>query len=233
MHGANTAGRQRDVDALESVQVEPGRLERLRRRRRDRENRVVRDALARERRRIAADVHDLVMQDLAFALGTARMLADEDGAPLAGTIVAAGERALAGARSIVGGLDVRTAPPVIEAVEASVRSAARRVPLSFNASGVPLEAQPDEPTLETLVHVAREAVTNAVKHADPSAIEVVLTHGEEWRLQVRDDGCGFDVGDAVRGFGLESMTRRAGELFGSLRVSSAAGLGTTVEAILP
>ena len=49
------------------------------------------DLLAGERRRIAADVHDLIMQDLALALANARTLAD-DGVrdPLASTVVAAG-----------------------------------------------------------------------------------------------------------------------------------------------
>jgi signal transduction histidine kinase len=123
--------------------------------------------------------------------------------------------------------------PVVETVEAGVRIAARHTPLSFDADGVPAGAQPDQATLDTLVHVAREAVTNAIKHADPIAIEVVLEYADEWRLRVRDDGRGFDASDAGGGFGLESMNRHAHALGGSLRVTSAAGVGTTVEAILP
>ena len=57
------------------------------------------DALAQERGRIAADVHDLVMQDLAFALAAARTLADDPAlAQRALAVVEASERALAGAR---------------------------------------------------------------------------------------------------------------------------------------
>jgi signal transduction histidine kinase len=209
-------------------------LDRLRGRQRDREQHAVADALARERSRIAADVHDLVMQDLALALATARALAD--GGALtshASTVVAAGERALAGAREIVGGLVDRHREPVVEAVGASVRVAARHVPLSFHADGIPARVQPDQPTLDALVHIGREAVTNAVKHGEPIAVEVILEHGEEWRLQVCDDGRGFDSTDAAAGFGLESMQRHAHALGGTLRVISAADAGTTVEAILP
>lgn len=192
------------------------------------------DAIARERHRIAADVHDLIMQDLAFALATARALADDAaGAARASTIVAAGERALAGARQIVGGLSAGEGKPVVAAVEASVRSAARHVPVSFDAKGVPAGERPDQPTLDALVHIGREAVTNAIKHADPVAIEVVLEHADEWRLRVRDDGRGFDAAEADRGFGLESMSRQARALCGSLCVSSTSGSGTTVEALLP
>jgi signal transduction histidine kinase len=209
-------------------------LERLRGRLRDRRGRAVTDALAQERRQIAADVHDLVMQDLAFALANARTLADDPAsARQASMIVAAGERALAGARHVVGGLMAQDHKPVAETVEASVRTAARNMPLSFDARGVPAGAQPDCPTLDTLVHIAREAVTNAIKHADPVAVEVVLEHADEWRLRVRDDGRGFDATDAGGGFGLESMRRHAHALGGSLRVASAPEGGTIVEAVLP
>lgn len=209
-------------------------LEGLRGRRRDRERRAAADALAQERRRIAADVHDLIMQDLALALATARALADDPvRAPLASAVVAAGERALAGARHIVGGLAGMDRQPIVEALEASVRTAARHTPLSFDAAGVPAGEQPDQPTLDALVHIGREAVANAVKHAAPLAIGVALEHADEWRLLVRDDGCGFDASDTGGGFGLGSMMRHAHALGGSLRVSSAAGAGTTVEAILP
>ncbi len=192
------------------------------------------DALAQECRRIAADVHDLVMQDLALAVATARSLADgaTEGA-LADTVVAAAERALAGAHQIVNDLAARDREPVVDTLETSVRIAARQTSLSFDATGVPAGAEPDQPTLDTLVHIGREAVTNAVKHANPPVIEVVLEYADEWRLRVRDDGRGFDVADSAAGFGIESMTRHARGLGGALRVNSSPGAGTTVEAILP
>ncbi len=212
-------------------------LERLRARLRDRRDRaaVDMDTLARERRRIAADVHDLVMQDLALALATARTLVDDPScASRASVVVAAGERALAGAREMVDGLTAQDRKPVVEAVRDSVRMAARGAPLSFDADGVPAQDQPDQPTLDTLVHIAREAVTNAIKHAGPVAVEVVLERTEEWRLRVRDDGRGFDAAGAGEGFGLQSMRRHAHALGGSLRVASVpGGGGTTVEAVLP
>lgn len=230
--GSVAAGAGRSVRARRSRTLPT--LERLRPRLWDRRNRVVEDALARERRRIAADVHDLVMQDLAFALATARALANEPvHASQAGAVVAAGERALAGARHVVGGLIAQDRKPVVESVETSVRTAARNTPLSFDATGVPADAQPDPPTLDALIHIGREAVTNAIKHASPAAIEVALERADEWRLRVHDDGRGFVVMAADGGFGLQSMNRYAQALGGSLRVLSAPELGTTVEAVLP
>lgn len=195
---------------------------------------TVADLLAQERRRIAADVHDLIMQDLALALASARMLSDGAAQPAqASIVVTAGERALAGARQMLDDLLKREHRPVIDAVGAAASAAARLVPLSFCAEGVPVGKQPDQPTLDAVVHVAREAVTNAVKHAAPSGVEVVLEYGDTWRLLVRDNGCGFDSAAAHVGFGLDSMSVRVRALGGMLRVTSAAGAGTTVEAILP
>jgi signal transduction histidine kinase len=201
-----------------------------------RERRIPATALAEDRRRIAADVHDLIMQDLSFALATARSLADHPAsAPQASLVVAAGERALAGARDVLGGLlareDLRS---VVEAVEASVRDAARSAPVTFEAGGVDRSADPDQPTLLTLVHVAREAVTNAIKHSGSSTpVEVTFERDEEWRLTVRDKGRGFDPSLVATGFGLYSMRTQARGLGGLLRILSAPGEGSTVELTLP
>src|ERR1700677_2309988 len=83
------------------------------------------EALADERRRMAADVHDLIRQDLSSALAPAGTLAAAPAAaPRASVVVAAGERALAGARDVIGGLVGRDREPVVEAVEAVALTAA-------------------------------------------------------------------------------------------------------------
>jgi signal transduction histidine kinase len=146
--------------------------------------------------------------------------------------VTAGERALAGARVLISGLAERDSRPIAEAVETSVRAAARHTPLAFHAGAARALPKPDVSTRDTLVHIAREAVTNAVKHARPTAIGVTLERDDEWRLTVRDDGRGFDASDGREGFGLASMHRHAEALGGVLRVHSDNG-GTTVEASLP
>jgi signal transduction histidine kinase len=188
-------------------------------------------AVEHERRRIAADVHDLIMQDLALALAQARMLADDT--PRARTVVDAGERALAGARDLVGGLSARQSESIASAVSSSAQRAARHVPITVVAQDVPAVPQPDAQTFSTIVHITREAVTNAVKHGRAARIEVTLECPEEWRLRVSDDGCGFDAQQASQGFGLQSMRRQAHALGGRLRVTSGSGEGTTVEALLP
>jgi signal transduction histidine kinase len=187
---------------------------------------------------MATDLHDLIMQDLSLALANARALSDDPAsASRAGIVVGALERALAGARGVLDGLSEHDTRPIALTIEASVRAAARHTALRFDAARVPSSAQPDQPTRAALVHIAREAVTNAVKHARPTAIDVVLEHADQWRLTVRDDGGGFEEAPvttpAVGGFGLVSMRESAHALGGAVHVGSATGAGTTVEAVLP
>lgn len=190
--------------------------------------------LEHERRRIAADVHDLIMQDLSFALATARAIAEdpECAATEARAAVLAGERALAGARELLSSLERIGSGSPREAIEAAARTAARGADLSFDTA-VPEGVLCDQSIVEVLVHVAREAVTNAVKHAEPSRLAVALAEEGGWLLVVSDDGCGFDTGRHRDGFGLASMTGQAKAAGGRLSVLSAVGAGTVVELVLP
>jgi NarL family two-component system sensor histidine kinase YdfH len=194
-------------------------------------------ALAHERRRVAADVHDLVMQDLSLALANARTLAGEQAdTPRANLVVSAGERALAGARVVLSGLTedgARDSEPIVRAIQASAEAAARNTPLIFDAHGVPGSARPDRPTREALVHIAREAVTNATKHTRSDAILLTLQYTDQWHLTVRDEGNGFDAESKPHSFGLISMRTHVQALGGVLNISSASEQGTTVEVMLP
>jgi signal transduction histidine kinase len=120
----------------------------------------------------------------------------------------------------------------VRALHASVQAAAPDTRLTFDANRVPGSARPDRPTREALLHIAREAVRNATKHAAPNAIEVTLEYNGRWRLTVRDEGQGFDASRTGNGFGLSSMRAHARALGGVLNLTSATD-GTTVEAVLP
>jgi two-component system NarL family sensor kinase len=87
---------------------------------------------------------------------------------------------------------------------------------------------------EALVRIVREAVTNAARHGEASAVRIVLAGDGETVLRIRDDGKGFSADDntAPVGFGLRSMRERAEALGGSLRVTSSE-TGTLVEVRLP
>jgi signal transduction histidine kinase len=85
-------------------------------------------------------------------------------------------------------------------------------------------------------HIAREAVMNAVKHAEPATIRVHLeptTDGA--RLTVSDDGKGFDPdqGSPEGHYGLTMMRERAQVAGGTFEMDSRPGQGTIVTAEFP
>lgn len=91
-----------------------------------------------------------------------------------------------------------------------------------------------DPELETTIYrVLQEALTNIVKHARAGSVRVsVQVVDGEVRLEVADDGEGFDVEARTTGFGLSGMRERVYLAGGSLEVQSGEA-GTTVWARLP
>ena len=91
------------------------------------------------------------------------------------------------------------------------------------------------PELEAVVYFAcAEALQNATKHAGARRVEVrVDATVEAVSFVVRDDGVGFDQTPDRRGSGLAGMQDRVEAVGGVLRVSSAAGQGTTVSGQVP
>jgi NarL family two-component system sensor histidine kinase LiaS len=83
---------------------------------------------------------------------------------------------------------------------------------------------------ETLVRIAREAVTNAARHARANSISVELTDGAVPVLRVADDGVGFDPDEGrAAGYGLDNIRERADQIGAALRINSRHGRGTEIE----
>ncbi len=88
---------------------------------------------------------------------------------------------------------------------------------------------------EALYRVAQEALNNVVKHAKARKVHLRL-HPENGmvRLEIRDDGVGFDTQREYPGhLGLVSMRERIVRLGGRFWIESSPGAGTTVQAELP
>ena len=93
-----------------------------------------------------------------------------------------------------------------------------------------------------MLNVVREAVSNALRHAQARQIDVRLERvcsdrkeaPEHWRLDVADDGCGFDMTRVNgHGRGLKNLAARASELGGRSAIQSAPGSGTRVTVEFP
>jgi PAS domain S-box-containing protein len=82
--------------------------------------------------------------------------------------------------------------------------------------------------------IAQEALTNAIRHAEARRIRLMLAAmGDILRLEVSDDGRGFDPDDRSNALGLVSMEERALSLGGRLTIWSSPGGGTTVRLECP
>ncbi|MFB9251393.1 GAF domain-containing sensor histidine kinase [Sphaerisporangium melleum] len=195
-----------------------------------------------ERTRVARELHDAVTQKLFSLRLTAQAAAAlvETDPPRARAELdrvrgLAGE-ALAELRAVI--VELRPADldrhGLAETLRKQVAVLDRLHPVSITFDAGPLgDLQPE--TEVTVLRVAQEALHNALRHADASAIHLRLTAGGTGvRLDVRDDGRGFPA-DAPpsRGLGLVSMRERAEATGGSLTLRSSPGAGTTVSLEVP
>jgi signal transduction histidine kinase len=242
------------VLALFQVPLAWSMARRLQRSHRERERLLASavEASTQERRRIAADLHDGVVQDLA---GVAFGLA-----PLAADAQRRGDEAEAAVlRGATGTLrqgvrDLRTL--LLEIHPPNLASAGLRVALSdllspLQAAGIATSLEVEDAARDgggpvgaehdrLVYRVAREAIRNAHAHADARSVTVVVTRPApgRTRLVVSDDGTGFDAGTRVqRGaaghLGLTLLQDVVAQAGGTLDVRSAPGAGTTVHLELP
>ena len=82
--------------------------------------------------------------------------------------------------------------------------------------------------------IAQEVINNALKYSEADLIKVLLYDEEtQIRLEIADNGKGFDVNEINRGNGLANLTQRANLLNGTLTIDAAVGEGCKVTATIP
>ena len=221
-------------------------LERVRTRIRENSMRARFDATIEERNRLAREVHDTVLSGFAgitFQLQAVQhSIARSPGraADSLAQILVSADAVLRDARLTV--WDLRNAVPdddLVSQLERVAKAEVMNTPMEVrvSVSGI---AQTLAPLVETtLLRVGREAIHNAVQHADAKLVTMKLnyvTRGVE--LLVSDDGKGFDIAVANAAelaghWGISGMKERAVRAGGSCEVVSSAGSGTVVHLRLP
>jgi PAS domain S-box-containing protein len=202
-------------------------------------------AVLEERNQLAAEIHDALAQSftgISMQLGVAgEQLAAKQGDPLS-QIQRANEIAkfgLAQARRSILSLHSRAieesglTATLQRLVEHS--NVAGRLRCDFRSDNIPEERLPPRIQHE-LLRFAQEAISNAVRHAKPTAVNVTL----RWEppnliLKVKDNGSGISSAtlEKSEGFGLRNMRTRASQIDGKLDIHTAAGHGTSIVLTVP
>jgi signal transduction histidine kinase len=199
-----------------------------------------------ERERMAREIHDTLAQGMTSIVMLAQAAQVElhrGGAGPAGTKLAAIEDTarenLAEARALVAAFT----PVALSG--ATLAEVLRRQAERFAAeTGVDVQVSLDLHDEEAaalpqgqqvvLLRAAQESLANVRKHAGASQVLITLGMSADGvRIEIRDDGLGFEPDAAVRGFGLAAMRGRVEESGGSVDVDSAPGRGTRVQVLIP
>jgi signal transduction histidine kinase len=203
-----------------------------------------------ERTRLARDLHDSVKQQLYsihanLAAADARWETDEGGARVALAHARTGARDAM--REMAALLDRLQSDPVeaVGLVEALRRQCDA---LRFQTGAlvttefgpIPTADRIDAFAMNALFRIGQEALANVARHARPAHVSVSagMVAGADTRdqfvLQVKDDGKGFDVAATreASSMGIRSMRERAREVGATLTIVSQPGRGTSIEAAL-
>ncbi len=204
------------------------------------------EAVLEERNRIAREIHDTVIQGCASTSALLEAIVsldlDETG-PVRALLDSAREQVretINEARRAVWDLREKgTTPPGLSPLLDQMTKQmcqVSHVPVKFETSGRP--AALDDTVSHVVLMVAREAVSNAVRHAQPHAVRVSVHFADgSVRLQVADDGRGFDVEKAFTAdaghFGLVGMRERVEGVGGRFEVKTSPGHGTALSIEVP
>jgi PAS domain S-box-containing protein len=196
-----------------------------------------------ERSRLARTLHDDLAQRVAVGVARVDTLAEltRSSAKDVKSLVANIRLEFEGIATAVHALSHQLHPATLEllglrtTLEGLCRevSSAHHVPVTFECEGALLDVTDD--VALCLFRVAQEALQNAAKHAAASSILVRASgSATEVRLQVIDDGYGFDpVASMSAGVGVLIMRQRVELVNGVLTIESSRDEGTAIKVIVP
>ena len=203
------------------------------------------NATIRERNRLAANLHDTLLQTISaigMQLQSCELSGRDGGRPAANHLGLARrmvDHAVGELRESVWAL--RSFPLKGQSLPEAVRSLAAHLEegceTRINVAMTGPETTVSDFVAGNLLLVIQEAVHNALQHAQPATIEVTLSFDpavDSIDVSVQDDGRGFapgtQAGPLQGHFGMQGMRERVERLGGTLRVESGPGQGTTIHA---
>ena len=208
---------------------------------RKRAERVAVESRLAERRRIARELHDVVLQDLTDAMYSMQLkqlqLRDAGlGLEVEGPVSSVRD-SIQALRSVINDLraEERHGRSFLELLEATIEAERlKRRGLLVKLEGA--ESFPrgiSGPAAVEVLRIVQEALVNVRRHSGAACAEVLVGADEDFvRAEVRDDGRGFEP-ETIPGVGLMAMRERAAALGGDLHVRSEPGSGTCVRVAVP
>jgi signal transduction histidine kinase len=192
-----------------------------------------------ERCHLARELHDEVGQALTAAKINLQSAMREGGASISPKLqetVAILDRLLGQVRQI--SLDLR--PSILDdlglvpALRSILDERARRASIEVHFSPRDVPESLDTEIQTTFFRIVQEAITNVMRHAKATRIDVDL-HREngKLRLLIRDNGVGFDTKSRTAGLGLIGIKERAALVGGQANIISETNKGTTIDISLP
>jgi signal transduction histidine kinase len=197
-----------------------------------------------ERRRIAYELHDGLLQSLAtllLRLEGCRSESPKRQEELVAEMAAMEDLTRTSMKQIRDFLSGKDTQPIV----AGTLADRLRDEMKFLHDGLGLEvifeSEPDDPDVPLHVerevfYVIREALTNVTRHSHASKVEIHLKKaGEKFSGVLTDNGVGFDKsnGRIHYGVGLSAMEARIKKIGGELKIESAPGLGTRISFAVP
>ncbi len=201
-------------------------------------------AVAEERGLLARELHDSIAQGLSFLKIQVGLLRDalqrQDPVRVDRALreLEVGVReSLSDVRELLVHFRTRTNAEDIEpALRTTLQKFEHQTGLATHLS-IEGDALPLPPDVQVQVlHVVQEALSNVRKHAQAREVWVEVQQAPQWRVEVRDDGCGFAPGVAEADqthVGLRIMRERAQRIGAAVEVVSVPGSGTAVALTLP
>jgi signal transduction histidine kinase len=196
-----------------------------------------------ERKRIAAELHDSLGQNLLLIKNRAQLALLPGGAAAQSTdqlenISQLASACVAEARQISHALH----PPQLDhlgltrALEALVKNTSQANGLQFTSKFESVDDLFPPDAAMNLYRVVQESLNNILKHARAKRVDIRLERDiHEVQLQIKDDGTGFNLEKTGngKGLGLKNIAERVRMLGGKWSVDSSPGQGTRVEVTIP
>ncbi|HSZ52605.1 MAG TPA: GAF domain-containing protein [Caulobacteraceae bacterium] len=190
-------------------------------------------AVLQERNRLAREIHDTLAQGFAAIRMQLELVCSHPALPeeaaeaLDAACKIAAESIVEARRSMAVLTSER--PSLVTALSAAVEGV-RRVGPTPVVTEFAVAPEPPPQVGHELSRICQEAMLNAVRHAEASAVRITLSafSNRGVRLAVSDDGKGFDPDTVKKGFGLASLRDRASAIDAELTIVSEPGGGAEV-----